>query len=134
MDDILYNKVPNWYKIEELPSNTDVRKSESNRRSSEIFESTVEFKEGRYQLGILRENNPDLPSNFPLAFKQLNAQLKLLERPGTAGEIHQIIEEDQKVEEVPLHKTTSNSTPWHNPKQKNQNFERSIKISWNINE
>ena len=44
LDEILYNGVLNWYKLENLSSNKDVIKSESNKRASEISESTLGFK------------------------------------------------------------------------------------------
>ena len=47
-DDILYNEVQNWYKVENLPSDRDLTKSDTDKRSSEILESTVEFMEGQY--------------------------------------------------------------------------------------
>ena len=64
MDDILYNEVLNWCKIEKWQPNKDVTKSESNKRASKILESTVEFKEGQYRGGFLWKNNANLPKNF----------------------------------------------------------------------
>ena len=59
IDDTLYNEVLNWYKVENFSSNMEVRKSETNKRASDILESTVESKEGRYHVGLLRKNKPD---------------------------------------------------------------------------
>ena len=53
IDDILYNEVLNWYKVENLPSNSDVTKSKSGKRASEFSTSTVELKEKRYRVGFL---------------------------------------------------------------------------------
>ena len=55
-DETLYNEVLNWYKVENLPSNKDGTKSEINKRASDILESTLEFKEGRYHVGFLWKN------------------------------------------------------------------------------
>ena len=79
IDDTLYNEVLNWYKVENLSSNKDVTKSETNKRASDILDSSAEFKEGRYHVGLLWKNKPDLPNNFTLAFKKLNALVKRLE-------------------------------------------------------
>ena len=55
IDDTLYNEVISWYKVENLPSNKDVKKSETDKCASDILESTLEFKEGRYHVGLFVE-------------------------------------------------------------------------------
>ena len=80
IDDTLYNEVLNWHKVGNLPPNRDVTRSETDKRVSDILESTVEIKEGRYHVGLLSKNKSDLPNNFYLAFKQLKALVKRLER------------------------------------------------------
>ena len=100
-----------------MPSNKDVTKSETDKHASDILESTVEFKEGRYHVGLLWKNKPDLPINFTLAFKQLHALVKRLERdPELLEKYTETIDKDLKnnyIEDVPLDKTTPNI--WHIP-------------------
>ena len=43
--DILCNEVFSWCKFESLLSNTEITKSESNKRASEISKTSVDFKE-----------------------------------------------------------------------------------------
>ena len=57
-DETLYNEVLNWYKVENFSCNKDVTKSETNKRASEVLESTVESKEGRYHVGLLWKKDP----------------------------------------------------------------------------
>ena len=64
VDNILYNEVLNWYKVENSPSIMGVTKSKGEKRASEILKSTVELKEGRYHVSFLWKTNPDLPNNF----------------------------------------------------------------------
>ena len=66
MNNTLYNEVLNWYKVENMPSNKDITKSETDKGASDIMESTLEFKEGRYLVGFLWKNKPGLPNNFLL--------------------------------------------------------------------
>ena len=97
IDDTLYNEVLNWYKVENLPSNKDVTKSETDKRAADVLESTVEFKEGRYHVGFLWKNKPNQPNNLPLAFKQLNSLDKRLERdPELLEKYTETIDEDLK--------------------------------------
>ena len=72
----------------------------------DILESTLEFKEGQYHVGLLWKNKPDLPNNFPLAFKQLKALVKQLERdPESLEKYTATIDEDLKKR---LHQRGSN--------------------------
>ena len=57
-DDILYSEVLNCYEVENLPSNEDPTKSDSDERASKSLESTVEFKEGGLHVGLLWKTNP----------------------------------------------------------------------------
>ena len=63
------------------------------------------------------ENEPDLPSNCPLAFKQLKALVRRLEGdPELLEKYTETIDEDLNknyIKEVPLDKTTPNI--WHIP-------------------
>ena len=52
IDNSLYNKELNWYKVKNFPSNEDLTKSDTDKRASAILEITGEFMEEQNHVGL----------------------------------------------------------------------------------
>ena len=64
LDNELFTKVQQWIKVENYGLASSKRAmSKNDEKALQIFESTTNFSDGHYEIGLLWKENAKLPNN-----------------------------------------------------------------------